>query len=369
MTASEQRAAQNAIVAYDSALSAHKTDRSLQDSLFSVINAYAEHYPRTDVAKRALIEEGRRASESGRWDVMASAFRQYAAQYPQDAYTPTAMKLVGDAMYKSGKYGNAQAQWDSAYASAVHNGHQALADSVKRIQAAAASTYADSLVKAGQYQQAAQDVYVAYADANPSSEKAADALRDAIETYMLADSVARGRNDEGASKDARAHAAELSKRLITQYPLYRYRLQYQTLYADLLAEIGKGDESIDALRKMIEDNPEWRGRADAEIRLAVRLDSLATEEGGGDRRTNSSRSTIRTTSGPATRCTTPPPTYLEARDTATAARTLGDFARRYPLDTRATSARALRVTLLKAAGDTERRQHRPRFAVHRQPTT
>ncbi len=97
VTASEQRAAQNAIVAYDSALSAHKTDRSLQDSLFSVISAYAEHYPRTEVAKRALIEEGRRASESGRWDVMASAFRQYAGQYPQDAYTPTAMKLVGDA--------------------------------------------------------------------------------------------------------------------------------------------------------------------------------------------------------------------------------------------------------------------------------
>ena len=44
---------------------------------------YAEHYPHTDVAKRALIEEGRRASEAGRWDVMASAFRQYAAQYPQ----------------------------------------------------------------------------------------------------------------------------------------------------------------------------------------------------------------------------------------------------------------------------------------------
>ena len=310
-----------------------------------------QHYPRTDVAKRALIEEGRRASESGRWNVMASAFRQYASQYPQDAYTPTAMKLVGDAMYKSGKYGNAQAQWDSAYASAVHNGHQALADSVKRIQAAAASTYADSLVKAGQYQQAAQDVYVAYADANPSSEKAADALRDAIETYMLADSVARGRNDEGASKDARGHAAELSKRLITQYPLYRYRLQYQTLYADLLAEIGKGDESIDALRKMIEDNPEWHGRADAEIRLAVRLDSLATGRRRRPSPTNSSRSTIRTTSGPrrAVQC---------RRDVSRGARhgdrgaDAGDFARRYPLDSRATSARALRVTLLKAAGDT-----------------
>ena len=351
VVATEQRAGQNAIVAYDSALSQSKSDRALQDSLFSVINAYATHYPHTDVAKRALIEEGRRASQAGRWDVMASAFRQYAVQYPEDAYTPTATKLVGDALYKSGKYGDAQVQWDSAYASAVRSGRQSLADSVKRIEAAAAATYADSLVKAGQYQRAAQDVYVAYADANPTSEKAADALRDAIETYMLADSVARARGDEGASRDARSHAAELSKRLITQYPLYRYRLQYQTLYADLLAETGKGDESIDALRKMIEDNPEWHGRADAEIHLAVRLDSLHREKEAAiayeqfavdyphDHRA-------------ADALYNAAATYLEGRDTSTAARAYGDFARRYPTDSRAGPARALRVTLLKAAGDT-----------------
>ncbi len=219
-------------------------------------------------------------------------------------------------------------------------------------QAAAAATYADSLVKAGQYQRAAQDVYVAYADANPTSEKAADALRDAIETYMLADSVARARGDEGASRDARSHAAELSKRLITQYPLYRYRLQYQTLYADLLAETGKGDESIDALRKMIEDNPEWHGRADAEIRLAVAPRLIAPREGSAPSRMSSSPWTIRTTSAQPTPCTTRRRRISRRRDTLTAARAYGDFARRYPTDSRAGPARALRVTLLKAAGDT-----------------
>ena len=64
----EQRAAQNAVVAYDSALAGNKHDRGLQDSLFLMVNQYVERYPHTEVAKRALIEEGRRASEAGRWE-------------------------------------------------------------------------------------------------------------------------------------------------------------------------------------------------------------------------------------------------------------------------------------------------------------
>ncbi len=283
VTVSEQRAAQNAIVAYDSALSARKADRSLQDSLFSVINAYAEHYPHTDVAKRALIEEGRRASESGRWDVMASAFRQYASQYPQDGYTPTAMKLVGDAMYKAGKYGTAQAQWDSAYASAVHSGHQSLADSVKRIQAAAASTYADSLVKAGQYQQAAQDVYVAYADANPTSEKAANALRDAIETYMLADSVARGRNDEGAFEGrprARGGALQAADHAIPAVPV-------PVAVPDVVrGSVGRDRQGRRVDQCLAEDDRGQSGVARSSGRRDPPSGSpglAATEEGGGDR--------------------------------------------------------------------------------------
>ena len=234
----EQQSAQNAIVAYDSALNANKNDRAVQDSLFSAVNQFADHYPHTEIAKRALIEEGRRASEAGRWDVMVSAFRQYSAQWPSDPYTPTAAKLVGDALYKQGKYGDAQAQWDTAYTIAERAGRHTLADSLKRVQASAASIYADSLVKAGQYQRAAEEVYVAYADENPTNAKAADALRNAIETYMLADSVARRKGNDSASKDARTHAVDLSNRLITQFPQYQYRLQYQTLHADLLAGLG-----------------------------------------------------------------------------------------------------------------------------------
>ena len=38
--------------------------------------------------------------ETERWDVLASTFRTYAERYPNDPYTPTAQKLIGDALYK-----------------------------------------------------------------------------------------------------------------------------------------------------------------------------------------------------------------------------------------------------------------------------
>jgi cellulose synthase operon protein C len=346
----EQQSAQNAIVAYDSALNANKNDRTVQDSLFSAVNQFADHYPHTEIAKRALIEEGRRASEAGRWDVMVSAFRQYSAQWPSDPYTPTAAKLVGDALYKQGKYGDAQAQWDTAYTIAERAGRHTLADSLKRVQASAASIYADSLVKAGQYQRAAEEVYVAYADENPANAKAADALRNAIETYMLADSVARRKGNDSASKDARTHAADLSNRLITQFPQYQYRLQYQTLYADLLAGLGRGDESIDALRKLIADNPTWTGRADAEIRLATRLDSLGKKKEAAAEYEQFSSDYPRDKRATDAQYNSAV-TYLESGDTLTAAKTYATFARRYPADPRAAQARSFRIALLRQAGD------------------
>ncbi len=347
---SEQQSAQNAIVAYDSALNANKADRTVQDSLFSAVNQFADHYPHTEIAKRALIEEGRRASEAGRWDVMVSAFRQYSAQWPSDPYTPTAAKLVGDALYKQGKYGDAQAQWDTAYTIAERAGRHTLADSLKRVQASAASIYADSLVKAGQYQRAAEEVYVAYADENPTNAKAADALRNAIETYMLADSVARRKGNDSASKDARTHAADLSNRLITQFPQYQYRLQYQTLHADLLAGLGRGDESIDALRKLISDNPTWTGRADAEIRLATRLDSLGRKKEAAAEYEQFSSDYPRDKRATDAQYNSAV-TYLESGDTLTAAKTYATFARRYPADPRAAQAQSFRITLLRQAGD------------------
>ncbi len=346
----EQQSAQNAIVAYDSALNANKNDRTVQDSLFSAVNQFADHYPHTEIAKRALIEEGRRASEAGRWDVMVSAFRQYSAQWPSDPYTPTAAKLVGDALYKQGKYGDAQAQWDTAYTIAERAGRHTLADSLKRVQASAASIYADSLVKAGQYQRAAEEVYVAYADENPTNVKAADALRNAIETYMLADSVARRKGNDSASKDARTHAVDLSNRLITQFPQYQYRLQYQTLHADLLAGLGRGDESIDALRKLIADNPTWAGRADAEIRLATRLDSLGKKKEAAAEYEQFSSDYPRDKRATDAQYNSAV-TYLESGDTLTAAKTYATFARRYPADPRAAQARSYRIALLRQAGD------------------
>jgi len=70
-----QEAGRNAIVAYDSALVRNKTDRAAQDSLFTVVDRFVAAFPQTDVAKKALIEKGRRASETHRWDAMQQAFQ------------------------------------------------------------------------------------------------------------------------------------------------------------------------------------------------------------------------------------------------------------------------------------------------------
>ena len=66
---------------------------------------------------------------------------------------------------------------------------------------------------------------------------------------------------------------------------------------------------------------------------------------------SSSRRTTRTTSERVTRCTERSADLSEAKDTTSAAQAYGQFARRYPTDTRANEARAFRVTLLRAAGD------------------
>src|SRR4030095_10353681 len=97
---------------------------------------------------------------------------------------------------------------------------------------------------------------------------------DAIETYMLADSAARSRGDTAASAKARTRALALRERLTTRHPRYQYRPQYQALRARLLAESGKREEAVTALRAVIADNPTWSGRPDAMVRLASSLDSL-----------------------------------------------------------------------------------------------
>jgi TolA-binding protein len=348
--AANQQSAQNAIVAWDSVTAHDSTDRASQDSLFAAVDNYATRYPHSDVAKKALIEKGRRAAQGKRWDVVAQTFRIYSLEYPNDPYAATAAKQVGDALYKQGKYADAQLQWDSAAATARATGRKSFADSINGVQQGAASSYADSLIKAGAYDKAAKEVYIALADKNPSSEKAPDALRNAIETYMLADSTARAKGDENASKDARVQAASLSNRLITEYPLYRYRLQYQTLHADLLEEIGQGDQSVTALRQIIADNPSWRGRADAEIKVAVRLDSLGKGKDAAaayQQFANDYRQDSRAPDALYNAAVT----YVQARDTLAGASAYGTFVDRYPKDSRAAQARVYRVQLLRAGGD------------------
>jgi TolA-binding protein len=350
-TALAQRAGQNAIVAFDSALVRNRNDRAAQDAMFSAVDRYVAAFPQTDLAKRALIQKGKRASEAQRWDVMAQTFQTYAQRYPNDPYTPTAQKLVGDALYRGGQYAEAQTQWQTALTVASETGRRALADSITRIRAGAAATFADTLVKQGEYRRAAEEIYVAFAENNPNSDRAPEALRNAIEVYMLADSAARSRNDEAASRQARDRAIELAQRLVTQYPTYRYRLQYQNLQARLLAEVGRREEAVEALRGLIRDNPRWEGRADAMVRLAVTLDSLNRNAEAAQAYEEFSRAYPRDRRAADAQINAAV-SFAQAGDTASAARAYGTFATRFPSDQRAAAARQTRLELLRATGDT-----------------
>ncbi|MBC7790957.1 MAG: tetratricopeptide repeat protein [Anaerolineae bacterium] len=346
-----QQAGTNAIVALDSAVARNKSDRAAQDALFAGVDQFVAAFGETDVAKKALIQKGRRASESERWDVMAATFRSYAEKYPTDAYTPTAQKLVGDALYRSGQYAEAQAQWESAQKIALGAGRRALSDSITKLQTAAAATFADTLVKQGDYRRAAEEVYVAFAEKNPNDPKAPDALRNAIETYMLADSVARTRNDEAASRQARERAIELSGRLVTQYPTYRYRLQYQNLQARLLAETGRREDAVEALRAVIAATPTGPAKADAMVRLAVTLDSLDRKPDAAAAYEQFASAYPRDPRASGAQYNAAI-TYREAGDQAAAARAFGTFATRFPRDERASEARQARLDLLRSSGDT-----------------
>jgi len=345
-----QEAGRNAIVAFDSALVRNKNDRAAQDSLFAAVDRFVAAFPQTDVAKKALIEKGKRASEAQRWDAMEAAFRTYATTYPNDPYTPTAQRLIGDALYKAGQYAQAQTQWEQAQQIAASSGRRALADSISGLREVAAGSYADSLIKRGQYAEAAEQVYVAYAKNNPQNPKAPEALRNAIEAYLLADSVA-GRNNEGASRQARERAIELSAQLAQQYPNYRYRTQYQTLRARLLSEIGRRDEAVKAYQDLIAQNPNWSGRADAMVRVGVMLDSLGRKKDAAAAYEQFASAYPRDNRAPDALWNAAV-TYAEAPDPAAAARTYALFSQRYPSDTRAGQARQQQIALLQTAGDT-----------------
>ncbi|MEP6690484.1 MAG: tetratricopeptide repeat protein [Gemmatimonadaceae bacterium] len=344
------QAGQNALVAYDSALSRNKSDRATQDALFASVDKFVNSFPETDIAKKALLAKGKRASEAQRWDVMAETFRTYVARYPTDAYTPEAQKLIGDALYRQGSYTAAQQQWDVALAAATKSGRRSLADSLVTLRKAAAVSHADELVKTGDFGRAAEEVFVALADKNPQSDQAPEALRNAIEAYVSADSVARAKNDGAASTRARTRAIELTGRLVTQYPNYKYRQQYQSLRATLLADVGRRDEAVEALRTVIRDNPTWPGRGDAMVRLATTLDSLGRKPDAatayeqfaaafpGDKRAPDALYNAAVT-------------YAEAHENAKAASAWSSFAAKFPRDPRAAEAVTRRVAALRAGGD------------------
>lgn len=344
------QAGQNAIVAYDSAVARAKGDTLMQDSLFASVDRYVASFPNRKVATKALIEKGRRASEANRWDVVEQTFRTFVAKYPDDPYAPTAAKLIGDALYKEGKYAEAQAQWEKAQAVAAKSGRRSLADSIVTLRNAAAVTYGDSLVKAGQFAQAADQVYVAYADRNPKSARAPDALRNAIETYLLADSADHAKGDSAGSMQAKARALALSQRLVSQYPRYKYRVQYQALEPQLLAELGQREQAAAALDTLVRDNPKWPGRADAMVRRAVMLDSL-----GKSRDAAAAYETFAAAYPRDHRAADAQYNaaidYVQAADSADAARAYGRFAARFPRDARAGDAQRARLTILQAAGD------------------
>jgi TolA-binding protein len=345
-----ERAGRNAIVAFDSALAKNPRDVAAQDSLFTSVDRFVARFPASDVSRTALMQKGRRALEVQRWEVVETTFRTYAQRYPNDSLTPNAQKLIGDALYRTGKYDAAQAQWELAANLARQRGKRGLADSIATIRTAAASSFADTLIRAGRYEQAAESVYVAYADKNPGSDRAPDALRDAIETYLLADNEARRRGDAAASQKARDRAIALSERLTTQYPKYQYRAQYQVLRAQLLAESGKREEALTALQKVVAENPSWTGRPDAMVRIASTLDSLNRKREAAaayesfaaaypqDRRAADAQFNAAVT-------------YLEVPDSAAASRAYGTFAARFPRDRRAAQAQSTRVAILRASGD------------------
>jgi len=345
-----EQAGRNAIVAFDSALARNPRDAAAQDSLFTAVDRFVARFPNSEVARTALVQKGRRASEAQRWDVMAATFRSYAERYPSDPFAPNAQKLVGDALYRQGQYAEAQTQWETAQGVARQRGRTALVDSIGTVRTTAAASFADTLVRSGNYEKAAEDVYVAFADKNPGTARAPDALRDAIETYMLADSAARRRGDAAASQKVRERAIALSERLTKEYPRYQYRAQYQALRARLLAESGKRDEGIVALQSVIADNPTWTGRADAMVRLAASLDSM------GRKRDAAVAYEAFATAYPTDRRAADAQynaalTFMEVPDSAAASRAYGTFVTRFPRDTRVAQARTTRFALLRATGD------------------
>jgi tetratricopeptide (TPR) repeat protein len=136
-----------------------------------------------------------------------------------------------------------------------------------------------------------------------------------------------------------------------QYPNYKYRLQYQTLRARLLADLGEKDQSVQAYQELIQQNTTWSGRSDAMVRVAVMLDSLGKKKEAAAAYEAFANAYPRDERA-ADALWNSAVTYSEAPDPASAARTFASFAQRYPRDKRASDARQQQIAQLQTAGDT-----------------
>ena len=342
-------ARRNAIVALDSAFAHAPNDRAVQDSLFAASDRFSARAAEAD-ARQAIIAKGRHASEAGRWEVMAQAFDAFSMRWPADAFATDARKLVGDARFKLGQYALAQQEWSTAQRSATSSGRKTLVDSIAGARIGAAARVADSLVKAGDFAHASDDVYLPLAKDIGDPVRAGDALRNAIEVQLAADSLLRLKGDTAMSRAARRRAAEIIEILARDYPSYQHTFTYRTVRARLLADIGDATGAVVALRELAAANPAWSGRADAMVRTAVLLDSLGrrAEAAAAYEQVSVAYPQDRRAADAAYNAAV---TFGDAKDAANSARVFASFVQRFPRDARVTEAQRLRLDELTLAGD------------------
>lgn len=342
-------ARRNAIVALDSAFVRASGDRSVQDSLFAASDRFAAQASDVD-ARQAIISKGKRASEAGRWEVMAQSFDAYTARWPGDAFATDARKLVGDARFRLGQYQRAQQEWSTAQRAAQVAGRKPLVDSIVGARIGAASRVADSLVKAGEYARTADEVFLPLAKDIGDPLRAGDALRNAIEVQLSADSVLRLQGDTAGSRAAKQRAADIIAVLARELPAYQHTFAYRTVRARLLSDIGDAAGAVTALRDLASSNPAWPGRADAMVRTAVLLDSLGrrAEAAAAYEQVSTAYPQDRRAADAAYNAAV---TYSDAKDAPNAARTFAAFIQRFPRDARAPDAQRLRLDQLALAGD------------------
>jgi TolA-binding protein len=281
--------------------------------------------------------------------VMAQTFGSFAKRWPDDAFRPDASRLVGDALYKQGDYAGAQRQWQEAQSLAGKAGRKALADSVANTRFAAVSQAADSLSKGGRYA-SADSLLSGIAGDIGDANLAADALRNAIEVRLYADSLARLKGDSAASLRERKAAIAAIEALSAKYPAYKHTFTYATVRAKLLSDVGRPADAVEALQGVIAAQTAWPGRADAMVRVAVLLDSL------GKRAEAAAAFERFSTTYPADKRAADAQynaavTLAEAKDGAASAKAYGAFIQRFPKDPRASAAQRVRIEQLRSAGD------------------